>query len=142
MLSLVNPTARGTNLKTSPFYQSLDYKEITITEMLLNLMQVNLADLPENKDVKTPKKDLKAYKISLFSMFLGNPKSIACFRSKVNNVLTQYDKINHDNTFLIETYEYIEGGYEIRRVNIENYIKLQQIKQDEDLPACLLLSYA
>ena len=145
MLCLLNPIGSDcSNREDKNFQPHATYFECTIVEMMIRLMNVNAYDLPEHDHALSSENKFKAYTVSLIGGGEFAHKSTACYRSKLNQVLVQVDKLERENVCIIEAYEHTEkpGTYTLRRLNVENYMKSQNIECDEELPPELLLLYA
>lgn len=112
--------------------------ETTIIEVILNVFNFNVLLMGVNSDIKTNYNNLKNYKVGLFAYFNGDLKSLCCYRTKVNSKLKHINSFDEKNLVLIEVYEYSNGFYELRRLDIKSYMKHQSIESDEDLDPALL----
>jgi hypothetical protein len=121
---------------------ALDMKtayETSMIEVILNLLvKDSLLMLPAYDSLKSSKKDLKNYKISMHGLFNKTVKCLCCYRTKLNSKLNHHESLKKGELAIIEVYEYKPHCYELRRVSFDAYMKHQNLEL-EDLPPELML---
>ena len=117
------------------------FKETTILEPILNLLaKEDLLKLPINYGFKSTEEELKHYKVGVFNIYNGSVKSVMCYRTKANNKLQYINNFNKDRFVVIECYEYKDNLYELRRIDLDTYLRFQGVEIDDELPPETMLA--